>query len=56
VNLKTLWGPDVDVAGTVYVKGWGLEGEDEAILFIARQPDGRLYWHGVLVGPGGFGT
>lgn len=47
-------GPNVDVVETALVTGWGLEGRDEAILFIARRPDGELYWHGVLVVQGGF--
>jgi hypothetical protein len=34
--------------------GWGPEGKDEAILFIARLPDGTLYWHGFLYALGGF--
>ena len=39
----------------VYAAGWGLEGKDEAILFIARRLDGSLYWQGVLTAAGGFG-
>jgi len=38
-----------------YAAGWGQEGKDEAILFIARRADGSLYWHGVLTAAGGFG-
>jgi hypothetical protein len=38
----------------VYVAGWGQEGKDEAILFIARRADGSLYWQGVLTAAGGF--
>jgi hypothetical protein len=53
-EVQGVLGPDVDVAELLYVSGWGLEGEDEAILYIARRPDGSLYWHGVLVAPGGF--
>ena len=39
----------------VYAAGWGQEGKDEAILFIARRADGSLYWQGVLTAAGGFG-
>ena len=47
-------GLDVDQVSAYFVSGWGLNGEDEAILYIAHQPDGSLYWYGTLVGPGGF--
>lgn len=53
-EVEGVFGPDVDVADLMYVTGWGSEGEDEAILYIARRPDGSLYWHGALVAPGGF--
>jgi hypothetical protein len=36
------------------VSGWGLDGRDEAILFLARLPDGSLKWHGWIVVKGGF--
>jgi hypothetical protein len=39
----------------VYAAGWGQEGKDEAILFIARRADGSLYWQGVVTAAGGFG-
>lgn len=38
----------------VHVTGWGPEGKDEAVLFIARRPDGSLYWHSVVTAAGGF--
>ncbi|RPJ44602.1 MAG: hypothetical protein EHM21_10090 [Chloroflexi bacterium] len=38
----------------VHVTGWGAEGKDEAVLFIARRADGSLYWQGALTAPGGF--
>lgn len=47
-------GLDVDQVSAYFVSGWGFNGEDEAILYIAHQPDGSLYWYGILVGPGGF--
>lgn len=47
-------GLDVDQVSAYFVSGWGLNGEDEAILYIAHQPDGGLYWYGILIGPGGF--
>jgi hypothetical protein len=38
----------------LFVSGWGLSGTDEAILYLNRWPDGSLFWHGVLIAPGGF--
>jgi hypothetical protein len=32
----------------------GPKGRDEAILYIARRPDGSPYWHGLLAAPGRF--
>lgn len=34
--------------------GWGLDGRDEAIMFLSRLPDGSLKWHGWIVVKGGF--
>lgn len=39
----------------VHVSGWGAQGQDEAVLFIARRADGSLYWQGALTAQGGFG-
>lgn len=54
-EFQGMFGPDVNVAKMLYVTGWGLQGTDEALLYIARRPDGSLYWHGVLSAFGGFG-
>jgi len=51
---RTMVGPDVDLVKTIFVTGWGLDGKDEALLLVARRPDGSLYWHSVLVAPEGF--
>lgn len=54
-EFQGMFGPDVNVAKMLYATGWGLQGTDEALLYIARRPDGSLYWHGVLSALGGFG-
>lgn len=54
-EFQGMFGPDVNVAKMLYATGWGLQGTDEALLYIARRPDGSLYWHGVLSAFGGFG-
>lgn len=46
--------PAVETVLPVYVSGWGLEGRDEAILYISKRMDGSLYWRGILTAQGGF--
>lgn len=53
-SLQSAFGPQVNVVRMIYVTGWGLQGENEAVLYLARDAGGRLYWHGVLIAPGGF--
>ena len=52
--VESLFRPQVNVAKLIYVQGWGPQGRDEAILYVARRPDGSLYWHGVVAAPGRF--
>jgi hypothetical protein len=55
IDPLSIVGLEVDVVRVVYVEGWGFEGHDEALLYIAQHPDGTYYWYGVLVAGGGFG-
>jgi uncharacterized protein YraI len=50
----TIVGPDIVEASAVFVSGLGAQGKDEAILFVAKLPDGSLYWHGLLFAKDGF--
>jgi uncharacterized protein YraI len=50
----TIVGPDIVEASAVFVSGLGTQGKDEAILFVAKLPDGSLYWHGLLFAKDGF--
>lgn len=50
----TILGPSVLEASPVFVSGFGMEGKDEAILFVAKQPNGGWYWHGLLFAKDGF--
>jgi len=55
--LAMMWGPDVDVAANLYSKGWGPDGQGEAILSIARcdyHGYDVYYWYGMLYAGGGF--
>ena len=51
---STILGPGVIEANPVFVSGFGVEGKDEAILFVAKQPEGGWYWHGLLFAKDGF--
>jgi hypothetical protein len=50
----TILGPEIGEASPVLVSGLGAEGKDEGILFVAKQPEGELYWHGLLFAKDGF--
>lgn len=45
---------EAGVVDAFLVSGWGQDGFDEAVLFIARQLDNSLQWHGWMRIPGGF--
>lgn len=45
---------EAGVVEAVLVSGWGKDGRDEAILYIARAADNSLRWHGWMIIPGGF--
>jgi hypothetical protein len=50
----SILGPDVRDPRAMFVSGWGQEGQDEAILYIAHDADGIPYWYGFLFSFGGF--
>ncbi len=53
VPLENMWGPDVDVAGSLYSTGWGPDGTSEAIVVIARCQEetyDTYFWYSVLIG------
>ncbi len=45
---------EAGITDAFLVSGWGQDGRDEAVLFIARQPDNSLKWRGWLRIKGGF--
>ncbi len=50
-----LWGPEVDPLSALLTRGWGPEGQGEAMLILARHPsEARAYWHALLLAPLGF--
>lgn len=54
-NPLGMWGPNVQVVKSLYVRGLGTSHKDEALLIIAKRGDGSLYWYGMLfAGNGGF--
>lgn len=50
----TILGAEVVDPSPLFTTGWGSEGKDEAILFVARRPSGEMYWHGLLFAKDGF--
>ena len=50
----TIVGPGVVEARPLFTSGWGPEGKDEVILFVAKNPSGDLYWYGLLFAREGF--
>lgn len=54
VDPVTIAGPEITEVSPLFVGSLGAEGRDEAILFIAKLPDGRLYWYGMLFAKDGF--
>ena len=54
IDPVTIVGPQVIEVSPLLTSGWGSEGKDQAILFIAKKSDGSLYWHGLLFAKDGF--
>jgi hypothetical protein len=54
MNPLSILGPEVLQPSALFVSGWGMVGEDEAILYIAHRADESPYWYGVLFASGGF--
>jgi hypothetical protein len=49
-----IMGLDPAKSQALFVSGWGLDSQGEAILYNTRLPDGSLYWDAVLIAPSGF--
>jgi hypothetical protein len=54
IDPWTLFGPDM--AGILFIQGWGKDGGDQAFLYIAQRPDGSYFWSAFIFAPGGFQT
>lgn len=54
VDPLSVFGLDVGPNHALFVTGWGVDGKEEAILYMNYLLDGSLYWHGILVAKGGF--
>jgi uncharacterized protein YraI len=50
----TIAGPNPVKASPLYTSGWGAQGKDEAILFLAQRSNGEIYWHGLFYAKDGF--
>ncbi len=49
-----MFGPDVNVALIVYSEGWGSDGMDAVLIYIAQNEAGGYYWHGMVYSGGHF--
>lgn len=50
----SVMGLDPARSQALFVSGWGLDGQDEAILYVTQRANGSYYWYGVLIAKGGF--
>jgi hypothetical protein len=53
-NPYAIMGLDPANSQALFVSGWGSDGSSEAILYVTHRTDGSLYFHSVLIAPGGF--
>ena len=56
LNPYSIMGLDPAKSLALFVSGWGLNGTDEAILYVTQRADGSWYWHSVLIAPAGFAS
>ena len=56
MNPYSVMGLEVFNSQALFVSGWGLDGNGEAILYATQRSDGKLYWHSVLIASGGFAS
>lgn len=54
MDASQMFGPDVAVEDILYTVGWGEDGHGEALLYVARDASGDLYWHGMVIALAGF--
>lgn len=52
--LQTLLDPALVVDQLLFSRGWGADGAGEAVLVLAEDAGGRVYWHGMLLATAGF--
>lgn len=53
--LETMFDPALIVNALLFSRGWGADGQGEAVLVLAERTDGSVYWHGMVLAPAGFG-
>ncbi|MGB0389052.1 MAG: hypothetical protein ACPGWR_29875 [Ardenticatenaceae bacterium] len=51
---ENLVNPDANVAQILFSKGWGREGESEALLFITQEAGGSYAWDTIIIAHSGF--
>lgn len=45
--VNQMFGPDLNVARTIYSEGWGADGLGAAIIYLAQDDCQGYYWHGL---------
>ncbi len=44
------FGPDVKVVEVMYSQGWGVEGDQEVMIYLTQDSAGNFKWHSMLIG------
>jgi hypothetical protein len=50
----SMLGSEAELAKAIFSTSWGPTGQGEAMLVVARRPNGELYWHSMLIALEGF--
>jgi hypothetical protein len=48
-DILSIWNPAANPVSALYSKGWGPEGDNEAILIVTELSDGILAWDGMVI-------
>lgn len=46
---EQLFAPDANIVEVIYSEGWGEDGQGAALLYFAKDPNGEVYFYGMVV-------
>lgn len=46
---EQIFPPDANIVEVVYSEGWGQQGQGAALLYFAQEPNGRIYFYGMVI-------